>query len=123
MKRGLMPLVILMTLIVGIGCQAAPPATPPPPPSSPPPEPAAGFFLEVTEPQDETVVSASPIRVNGSTSPGAEVSVNGTLIDVNEQGNFAAMVELEEGPNAIEVIATDYEGNEESCILAVIYTP
>ena len=111
MRRVLILLVVLATLL-GVGCNGT--ATPPP---------SQGFFLEVTEPQDEAVVSTSPICVSGSTSPGVEVSVNGELIDVDEQGNFAAMVELEEGPNAIEVIATDYEGNEESCILAVIYSP
>jgi len=110
-KRGLMLLVMIAALL-GAGCHGTAPLPPP-----------QGFFLEVTEPQNETVVSTSPICVSGSTSPGAEVSVNGELIDVDEQGNFAAMVELEEGPNAIEVIATDYEGNEKSCILAVIYSP
>jgi hypothetical protein len=119
MKQGLTLLAIL-AILLGAGCQAASPVPPSPPPSEPPPQ---SFFLEVTEPQDETVVSASPIRVSGSTSPEAQVSMNGQLIDVDGQGNFAAMVELEEGPNVIEVIATDYEGNEESCILAVIYAP
>ena len=111
MRRVLIVLVVLATLL-GAGCHGT--ALPPP---------VQGFFLEVTEPQDEAVVSTSSIRVSGSTSPEAEVSVNGELIDVDEQGNFAAMVELEEGPNAIEVVATDYEGNEKSCILAVIYSP
>jgi len=120
MKRCLILLVVLATLLVA-GCQG----TVDTPPSSPSPEPPPqqGFFLEVTEPQDETTVNASPIRVSGSTSPGAEVSVNGTLININEQGNFAAMVELEEGPNTIEVIATNHEGNEDYYILAVIYAP
>lgn len=126
MKRGLILFTMLAALLCA-GCQVAPsgpPSSPPSgPPSPPPAEPSTGFFLELTQPQDETVVDTSPIYVSGSTSPGAEVSVNGELIDVNEKGNFAATVELEEGPNAIEVIATDYEGNEESCILAVIYAP
>ena len=120
MKQGLTLLAIL-AILLGAGCQAAAPVPPSPPPSQPPPP--QGFFLEVTEPQDETVVNTSPIRVIGSTSPEAQVSVNGELIDVDGQGDFAAMVKLEEGPNVIEVIATDYEGNEESCILAVIYAP
>ena len=120
MKQGLTLLAIL-AILLGAGCQAAAPLPPSPPPSEPPPP--QGFFLEVTEPQDETVVNVSPIRISGSTFPEAQVSVNGELIDVNGQGNFAAMVELEEGPNVIEVIATDYEGNEENCILAVIYAP
>ena len=119
MKQGLTLLAIL-AILLGAGCQAAAPVPPSPPPSEPPPQ---GFFLEVTEPQDETVVNVSPVRVSGSTSPEAQVSVNGELIDVDGQGDFAAMVKLEEGPNVIEVIATDYEGNEESCILAVIYAP
>ena len=119
MKRGL-TLPAILAILLGAGCQAAAPVPPSPPPSEPPPQ---GFFLEVTEPQDETVVNVSPVRVSGSTSPEAQVSVNGELIDVDGQGNFAAMVELEEGPNVIEVIATDYEGNEESCVLAVIYAP
>ena len=114
MKRSLMLLIILATLmVVVVGCQTA----------APPSQEPQAFFLEVTEPQDETVVNTSPIRISGSTSPGTTVSVNGELIEVSEQGNFAAMVEVEEGPNVIEVIATDHEGNEDYCILTVIYAP
>ena len=111
MKRGLI-LLVMIAVLLGVGCYGTVPLSP-----------AQGFFLEVTAPQDETVVSTNPICVSGSTSLGADVSVNGELVDVDEQGNFAAMVELEEGPNAIEVIATDYEGNGKSCILVVIYAP
>ena len=119
MKRGLMLLIVLVVLTCA-GCQGTTPSSPP----SPSPEPPQQVFsLEVTEPQDESVVDTSPIPVRGITSPGAEVSINGELIDVDGQGSFAAMVELEEGPNVIEVVATDYEGNEEYCIVAVIYAP
>jgi hypothetical protein len=111
-KQGLTLLVIMVVIMVGTGCQGT---------VAPPPE--QDFFLEVLEPQDETVVDTSPIRVSGRTSPRAEVSVNGELIDIDEAGGFVAMVELEEGPNALEIIATDYDGNEERCVLAVIYTP
>ena len=123
MKRGLVLLLIIMATFMIAGCQGEVSPPPAPPPTPPPSEPAQGLFLEVAEPQDESVIDTSPIYVRGNTSPDAEVSVNGELIDVDEQGNFAAMVEMEEGPNAIEIIATDYEGNEESRILAVIYAP
>jgi hypothetical protein len=111
-RKGLALLAILAIIMSSTGCRGA---------AALPPEP--GFFLEVFEPQDETVVDSNPICVCGSTSPGAEVSINGELINIDQEGSFAVMVELEEGPNAIEVIATDYDGNEEICILAVIYTP
>ena len=126
MKRGLALLLIIMATLMIAGCQgevSPPPITPPTAPSTPPSEPAQGLFLEVAEPQDESVINTSPVYVRGNTSPDAEVSVNGELIDVDEQGNFVAMVEMEEGPNAIEIIATDYQENEESIILAVIYAP
>ncbi len=51
------------------------------------------------------------------------MSVNGELAEVDEEGNFTMMVVLEEGPNIIEVIASDLEGNEESRTLVIIYVP
>ena len=47
--------------------------------------------------------------------------MNGVLVEVDADGNFSTAVALDEGPNSIEVIASDYEGNEASKILTVIY--
>ena len=116
MRYGIKPVLtlfaILAILTTGTGCRGT---------VAPPPE--QGFFLEVLAPPDETVVDTSPIPVSGITSYKAEVSVNGELLDIDEEGDFTTLVELEEGPNVIEVIATDYEGNEKVCILTVIYAP
>ena len=78
--------------------------------------------LEVTEPQDESVVSTSKVTVKGVATADAVVSVNGTLVDVDEDGKFSTVVSLEEGPNTIEVTASDFEDNEASKALYVIYT-
>ena len=83
--------------------------------------PPVGLFLEVSEPLDESVVTTSPVRVSGTTVPDAVVSVNGEIVEVDEQGSFTTMVALEEGPNIIEVIASDLEGNEVSKILVIFY--
>lgn len=93
--------------------------------------PGPTLFLEITEPLDEdlttidieSVVATSTIVVSGITVPDAVVSLNGDEVDVDEEGNFSTEVALEEGPNLIWVIASDFEGNEEQRSLTVIYTP
>lgn len=110
MGRILIVILLLVTALVISCCPAPPP-----------------LFLEVAAPEDESIVDTSTISVSGTTIPGAVVSVlvndEIEIADVDEQGNFSVTVELEEGPNIIEVIASDLEGNEEHCILVVIYTP
>ena len=92
-------------------------------PEAPPQVPETGFFLTVTEPADESIINVDKVEVIGTTIPGAVVSINGELVEVDEEGNFTMMVVLEEGPNTIEVIASDLEGNEESHILVIVYIP
>ena len=81
----------------------------------------AELRLAVTSPQDESIVNTFETVVTGMTAPDAVVSVNGMLVDVDADGEFSTMVSLEEGPNSIEVIASDYESHEASQILTVIY--
>lgn len=102
--------------------QTAPeiPATPAESPQLPQPQ---ELPLELVEPQDEAVVHNSPIRVVGITSPDAQVSINGQATSVDDHGNFAAMVELEEGPNAIEITASDQQESRANRILTLIYLP
>ena len=121
-------LVLALALIAGCAAPAPPPTPAPIPEETPTPPPMvtptpAGFFLKVTEPKDESIVTTSVIPVSGTTSPDAVVSVNGEVVEIDEQGNFTTVVTLEEGPNTIEVIASDFEGNKESTVLAIIYIP
>ena len=77
--------------------------------------------LTVSEPLDETTVYTADLLVKGQTEVDAVVSVEGVAVEVDEGGNFSTIVTLEEGPNLIEVEASDFEGNEGSVILTVIY--
>ena len=77
--------------------------------------------LMVTEPVDETTVYTADLLVKGQTEVDAIVSVEGVTVEVDEDGNFSTVVTLEEGPNLIEVEASDFEGNEGSVVLTVIY--
>ncbi len=87
------------------------------------PDDAERLFLEITEPQDESVVSTEAVVVQGTTAADAVVSVNGAVVEVDAQGAFEAIVTLEEGPNLIEVVASDLTGAEESRDIVVIYFP
>lgn len=100
-------------------------ATPMPPTST---TTAAALFLRVTSPEDESTVSTSSIQVTGSTIAGAVVSVtvndNTQMADVDQSGNFQVTVLLEEGPNQIDVVASDQQGNEQSSTVTVMmYAP
>jgi hypothetical protein len=138
MRRLFLPLLTLV-MAAGIACTAGTPSpsTMPGPPGndslpspastaggqSPAPETPDGFFLLVSHPQDESVVDRSPLEVHGITVVEGVVTVNGQVVDVGPQGQFTSSVILEEGPNIIEVVASDFDGNEEALALAVIYIP
>lgn len=128
-----MRVITLVLVIIGIGIlgctRASATSTPPPTPTSTiaplptatiTPEP---FFLLVTKPQGDSVVNSSPIAVTGSTTPDAIVSINGEAVEVDIQGGFSAQVTLEVGPNVIEVVASNLQGDQKSVILALIYLP
>ena len=115
--------------------RAVPPPVDTPPPatiaptatSEPPPTPEAidtELFLQlVNPPETEVFVSESSIEVVGRTRVDAVVTVNDTLVEPNIDGRFSLNVDLEEGPNIIEVVASVASGEQEDLVLVVIYLP
>ncbi len=92
-----------------------------PPQGSPSPSPAnTNLKLTVTQPQDNDTVSASTVTVRGQTTPGAVVSIQDEIAIADNSGGFAITVPLEEGPNLIEVFASDDAGNEVEATLVII---
>ena len=81
------------------------------------------FLLLIAEPEDQSVVSDSNIPLSGQTAPGAVVSVNGVGVEVDERGGFSTTVALEQGPNIIDVVATNPDGRVLSAVIAVIFRP
>ena len=117
MKRRMLWVLSLMVPLLLAACGPAASTTPSP-------TPAAGLTLSIAEPQDEAVVNSGLLRVVGTTTPDAVVSVNGTILRaIDEYGNFSAVVSLDEGPNLVEVIASDYGGAKVSRVLTVVYVP
>jgi maltose-binding protein MalE len=80
---------------------------------------SAGVSLTVSEPQDNTITDTPTIDVSGHTNPEAVVSVNDVVTTADANGNFTTTISLNEGPNTIEVVASDQEGNQASVTLIV----
>lgn len=85
--------------------------------------PPLPFLLLVTEPKDQSIVSEAVIRLSGRTAPEAVTSVNGVSVLVDEWGFFFTLVTLEPGPNIIDVVATNLDGEVLNAVLALIYRP
>lgn len=85
-----------------------------------PPQP---FFLLITQPETQSIVSQKNIVLAGRTSSGSIVSVNGVSVPVDPLGIFSSTITLGEGPNIIDVLATSNEGDLLSSIIAIIYRP
>ena len=109
-KRMVAVSVLALLVLLAAGCGST---------KSPTPSPT--LSLEILEPQDEAIVNVSRIAVSGKTEADAVVSINGIIADVDYQGMFTAEVNLDAGPNVIEVVASDFYGNEQSVVLAVVY--
>ena len=84
---------------------------------------ALPFLLLITEPESESVVYTPTLTLSGRTGPNAVVSINGRSLPVDQFGYFSASVLLEEGPNFIDVVATNDDGRTLSEVVAVIFRP
>ncbi len=85
---------------------------------------AEALFLHVTSPEgDEDFVSVATYTVAGNTRIDAIVSVNDQIAEVDQNGSYSATVELEIGPNIVEVVASVASGDEVSKVLTIFYLP
>ena len=87
----------------------------------------AAFFLEIRSPEaelDEDIifVSTPTVVVMGRTRVDAAVTIDDAFFEMDEEGRFEGTVNLEVGPNVIEVVAS-VTGEEGSVVLIVAYEP
>ena len=79
------------------------------------------LFVTVLEPANESVVETNSVVIKGKTSPLATVSVNDDVVDTDVAGNFTYTANLEEGPNAFDIIVSDDDENEADVTLTVFF--
>ena len=82
------------------------------------------FLLLITKPENESVVSSPELPLTGRTGPNAIVYIDERSVPVDRYGYFSATIALNEGPNFIDVVATNLDdGTTLSEVVAVIYRP
>jgi len=82
-----------------------------------------GIPLYVFWPVNDGTVKSASVPVIGTTNVDAVVTVNGVPVEVDVLGIFSISVTLEEGPNVIEVMASDLLGNARSQTVVVFRMP
>jgi Glucodextranase, domain B len=81
------------------------------------------LFLRIVDPLEDDVevsLATTALPISGLTLSDAVVSVDGDLVDVDAEGGFAALAQLDEGANEIEIVASDGDGNQVATTLYVV---
>jgi hypothetical protein len=82
--------------------------------------------LEITEPEENLVVSKSKITLSGKTEAKATVAIlaedNENLVLADDEGVFSSEVELTSGSNEIKVIALSKSGEKQEKVLTIVYS-
>ena len=84
--------------------------TPAPEPTLVPTSGPVPLTLELLAPEDGAGVEVSAVRVLGKTRVDASVGINGNPVEVLADGSFHHDLDLEEGANLVEVVATTLSG-------------
>ncbi len=67
--------------------------------------------IVVSSPVEGSVTGTATVAFSGHTEAGATVAINSTPATAQANGDFAGTVSLNEGTNAVQVVATDLAGN------------
>jgi hypothetical protein len=84
---------------------------------------SGSLTVQLLEPQDETTVRTSVISVRGQAPADTVVTVNDDILVVGSDAKFETQVTLDEGPNVVEIVASDTNGDEVSFNVTVTYQP
>jgi hypothetical protein len=87
------------------------------------PTPSVNFKITLDAPRDGETTNASPLLVTGTAMPNAIISVNDVVGVANGEGRFDLMIPLQVGPNVLEVIASQPDGQQTFLIVTVMYQP
>ena len=79
------------------------------------------LWLRLFTPKDGDIVTQEAIDVSGQAPVETVISLNDFIFLVTEEGSFSIPVILDEGPNIIELVASNLDGDEIALVLTIVY--
>jgi hypothetical protein len=79
----------------------------------------SGLPVNIDYPSDGATIRGNTVTVRGKTAPNASVSIESNIVTAEGSGAFSALVNLDEGPNAIDIVSTDASNNQGEVMLMV----
>ena len=79
------------------------------------------LHVTIASPADETVVAVPQVDVAGQAPRDTVITINDAIVVVGANGQFSVTVPLQDGPNELDVLASDPDGNQVSATLFVTY--
>lgn len=76
--------------------------------------------LDIVEPKEEVVINISRLKIIGTTDTDANLKINNQAINLDETGKFSESVDLIDGLNEIEVVATNRFDKKTTKIIKVL---
>jgi glucodextranase-like protein len=114
---------LILCLALGLAaCSGPKPTSGPNNPASATPT-AGPLGLRILSPEDNAVVHVPQVEVAGEAPADLVVTINDDIVLVDETGTFSVTLPVEEGPNLIQIVASDAQGNEANVDLVVTYEP
>jgi hypothetical protein len=83
----------------------------------------ASLWIKIDYPEDGAVVDSPELEIRGSASNGTVISINDDILYVETGETFLDKIDLDEGANIIEIVASDDTGNEVQLFLTIYFEP
>ena len=77
--------------------------------------------LDITQPSSDIVVTQPTYTIEGKSTPGAEIAINGVAILSNPDGSFTEDIVLRTGLNNLSISSTNKLGKSQVIDRAIIY--
>ncbi len=74
-------------------------------------------------PLDGAVISTQWVEFTGEADPDTVISFNDELVLTGPDRKFSQLMLLDEGPNVIEITASDIQGNQGTIYITITYEP